>query len=140
MKSTIAFFVKNPIWANAIIFLTILFGVIAIATTNKSFFPELPSTRIYINVFYPGASPVEMEEGVTIKVEEALKGLSDIEEVNSVSSENNARVTITAYQGTDMDVLLSEVKNRFCQSTIMPSVYSHVQACIEGAFLELSNP
>lgn len=111
MKSTIAFFVKNPIWANAIIFLTILFGVIAIATTNKSFFPELPSTRIYINVFYPGASPVEMEEGVTIKVEEALKGLSDIEEVNSVSSENNARVTITAYQGTDMDVLLSEVKN-----------------------------
>ena len=111
MKKIIDFFVRNPIWANAVIFLTVLFGIISIGSINKSFFPELDSTRIFVNVFYPGASPVEMEEGVTIKVEEALKGLSDIEEVNSVSSENSASITVTAYQGTDMDVLLSEVKN-----------------------------
>ncbi|MCL4856981.1 MAG: efflux RND transporter permease subunit, partial [Flavobacteriales bacterium] len=71
MRQLISFFIKNPIWANAIIIVTIMFGAISIATMDRSFFPEQEPNRIGISVFYNGASPIEMEEGVTIKIEQA---------------------------------------------------------------------
>lgn len=111
MKQVISFFIRRPIWANALIVLTALFGIISILSLNRSFFPELNPTNIFINVTYPGASPVEMEEGVTIKIEEALKGISGIEEIASSSQENYASITVTAYQDADLDEVATEVKN-----------------------------
>jgi len=40
----------------------------------------MPPRVITIDVAYPGASPVEMEDGVTIKIEQALEGLSGIKD------------------------------------------------------------
>lgn len=111
MKKLIQFFVENHIWANAIILVTLIFGGIAIYNTDRAFFPELEPTTITITTAYPGASPLEMEEGVTIKIEESLKGIAEIDELESTSSENTSQVTIKAFQGTDMDELLAEVKN-----------------------------
>jgi len=111
MKSFITFFVKRPIWGNAFIALIIIFGLFSIFTMKRSFFPELDPNTIVISVFYPGASPKEMEEGVTIKIEQAVKGFSEIEEINSTSSENFASITLKAYQDTEMDQLLSDIEN-----------------------------
>ena len=111
MKSFITFFVKRPIWGNAFIAMIVIFGLFAIFNMKRSFFPELDPNTIVISVFYPGASPKEMEEGVTIKIEQAVKGFSEIEEINSTSSENFANVTLKAYQDTEMDQLLSDVEN-----------------------------
>jgi len=121
MRKTLELFLRNPIWANAIIAIVLIFGVISFFSLNKSFFPELESNRIYVTTFYPGASPLEMEEGITIKVEEALKGISDIDKVSSNSSENSAQITVEAYQGSDMDQLLSEVKNAVDGISSFPS-------------------
>lgn len=111
MRQLISFFIKNPIWANAIIIVTIMFGAISIATMDSSFFPEQEPNRIGISVFYNGASPIEMEEGVTIKIEQALKGISGIEEIYSTSSENIASVSIVAYKDVDLDEVLRDVEN-----------------------------
>lgn len=111
MRQLISFFIKNPIWANAIIIVTIMFGAISIATMDSSFFPEQEPNRIGISVFYNGASPIEMEEGVTIKIEQALKGISGIEEIYSTSSENIASVNIVAYKNVDLDEVLRDVEN-----------------------------
>ena len=83
MNKVVDFFIRKPIWANALIFLTFIFGMISIAIMASSFFPELQPKRITISVFYPGASPEEMEEGITVKVEESLKGISGIEETST---------------------------------------------------------
>ena len=111
MKALIHFFLKRPIWGNAIVALVIMFGLFSIFSMKRSFFPEMDPYTITVSVFYPGASPAEMEEGVTIKIEQAVKGISEIEEINSNSSENMAMVTIKAYADTDMEQLLSDVEN-----------------------------
>ncbi|RLD23637.1 MAG: AcrB/AcrD/AcrF family protein [Bacteroidetes bacterium] len=111
MKKAIAFFIQHPLWANALIVLTVIFGLLSLFSMGSSFFPELTPNQVFVNVFYPGASPEEMEEGVTIKIEEAVKGINDIDEIQSISSENSARITIIAYQGSDMENMLAEVKN-----------------------------
>lgn len=111
MKRVIEFFIKRPVWVNAAIVIILMFGVFSISNMKRSFFPELDPNRIIVTLFYAGASPTEMEEGVTIKIEQAVKGLDGIEEINSSSSENFAQVDIKAYQDTDMDDLLSDVEN-----------------------------
>jgi len=111
MRKLITFFVNRPVWGNAFIFVVIIFGIFALSNTKKSFFPELDPNTIVVSVFYPGASPNEMEEGVTIKIEQAVKGIAAIDEINSTSSENIASVNIKAYQDSDMDQLLSDVEN-----------------------------
>ena len=98
MRNIIAFFIRKPIWANAIIAVTLMFGLVAVIKMDSSFFPEEDPNRINVSVFYSGASPIEMEEGVTIKVEQALRGIAGIEEIASTSSENYSSVNIVVYK------------------------------------------
>ncbi|TNE52973.1 MAG: efflux RND transporter permease subunit [Bacteroidetes bacterium] len=111
MRRLIHFFIGRPIWSNALTLTIILFGVFSIFTMKRSFFPELDPNRILITVFYPGASPTEMENGVTIKIEQALRSLGDIETINSTSNENFSSITVQAYQDADMEELRSDVEN-----------------------------
>lgn len=111
MRKVIDFFIGRPIWGNAFIALVLMFGLFSIFSMKRTFFPELDPNRIIVSVFYPGASPSEMEEGITIKVEQSIKGLDGIEEINSNSSENFANIDIKAYTDTDMEQLLSDVEN-----------------------------
>jgi multidrug efflux pump subunit AcrB len=112
MKKLVEYFVKYPIWANAIIFTMVIFGALSYGWVMKrSFFPETDPTTISVGVVMPGASPQEMEEGVTIKIEESLKGLEGIKEITSTSSENNASIIVQLERGIDADEALAEVKN-----------------------------
>ena len=78
-----------------IIFVLVIGGLFGVLNMKKSFFPERQSRYLSVRVYYPGASPVEMEEGITSRIEEAIRGIVGIKWVNSTSSENFAIVTIT---------------------------------------------
>lgn len=121
MRNFIAFFIKNPIWSNAIILLTVFFGVASMFMMRHSFMPEMDPTKIFIQVSYPGASPEEMEEGVTNRIEEALEGIANVDEINSSSRENFASITLEAIEGTDLNELLQEVKNNVDGINSFPS-------------------
>ena len=94
MKKIIERFVEYPVYANLIIAVVILVGGLSLASMKKSYFPEMESRIINVSVYYPGASPVEMEEGVTSRIEEAIRGLIGIKEINSTTVENRASVSI----------------------------------------------
>ncbi|MGF1532455.1 MAG: efflux RND transporter permease subunit [Bernardetiaceae bacterium] len=112
MRKVVEFFVKFPIWANAILLTFVLFGAMAwMVELKKSFFPEIEPSVINVNVVLPGAAPEEMEEGVTIKIEEAIRSIEGIDEVTSNSSENLSAVTIKLFKDYDPDEVLMEVKN-----------------------------
>lgn len=111
MKKLIEIFVRFPFYANLILVFFILVGGLSLSSMKKSFFPERESHYINVSVYYPGASPVEMEEGVTSRIEEAVRAIPGIYEINSVSSENNSKVTIEIEPRYDIDEALIEVKN-----------------------------
>ena len=110
MKKLISYFIKFPIWANALILITGIAGVEFIFDA-QIFFPEMNPNRVYINVSYPGASPKEIEEGITTKIEESLNGIQGVKEITSKSSENISRITVTGVEGIDVDKMLQDVKN-----------------------------
>ena len=111
MKRIISFFIRYPIYTNAIIIITAIAGLLSLSIMPLSFFPELSPNKIFVNVSYPGASPEEVEEGITTKIEEALNGVKGVKEITSSSSENYSRVNIETYEGYNIDEALQDVKN-----------------------------
>ncbi len=111
MKKLVSTFVKYPFYANIIITMIILAGMLSLMSMKKSFFPERASRFINVTVAYPGASPKEMEEGITTRIEEAIRGIVGIKEITSTSSENFARVSVEITGEYDIDETLMEVKN-----------------------------
>ncbi|MEM6630681.1 MAG: efflux RND transporter permease subunit [Bacteroidota bacterium] len=120
MKSIIEYVTKYPIWANALIFVVLILGTVSVFTIKKSFFPEVEPNVISVAMVYPGASPEEMEEGVVLKVEEALKGIEGIEEITSVASENTARITVEVIPDFEAEIVLTDVKNAIDQINSFP--------------------
>ncbi len=120
MRQLISFITKYTIWSNAIIISVLIFGLISAFTIKKSFFPEVEPNLVLVQVTYPGASPEEMEEGVSLKVEQAIKSIQGIEEVNSTASENLASISIEVVSGYDPETVLTDVKNAVDQINSFP--------------------
>jgi len=111
MRNFLAFFIKYPVAVNVIMASVAIFGYLGLQQTKSSFFPLDDSKLIFINIAYPGASPVEIEEGVVLKIEDNLRGLVDIDRVTSASQENTASITVEIEEGADIDIVLANVKN-----------------------------
>jgi multidrug efflux pump subunit AcrB len=121
MRKIIERFVEYPVYANMIIVVLIIAGGLSLANMKKSFFPETESRFLSVSVFYPGASPVEMEEGVTSRIEEAIRGLIGIKEITSTSVENMASVSIETTGEYPINEVLQEVKNAVDGISSLPS-------------------
>ena len=111
MKNIIAYFIKFPVAVNVTLLAILIFGILGFKQINFSLYPQFPNTIITINIAYPGASPVEMEEGIVLKIEDNLKGVVGIDRVTSVSSENSAIITVETFEEYDINDMLQEVKN-----------------------------
>jgi len=111
MKRIISFLIMHPIWVTVIFFSVIIFGLVSMGQMRYSFFPESEPDIITVRVVYPGASPDEVAEGVVLKIEEQIDGLSGVERVTSVSRENFGVVTVETMYGADINKVLTDVKN-----------------------------
>ena len=111
MKGFISYFIKYPIAANLLMFGLFILGIVGASNMKSTFFPEIESRFINIQTIYPGSSPEEVEEGVITKIEENLKGLTGVEKITSVSSENTGTVVVEMASGYDIDIVLQDVKN-----------------------------
>jgi len=111
MNKLIEYFVKHPIFGNSLLALIIVFGLFALLTTKITFFPDRPAKFIMITASYPGASPEEIEEGITLKIEDAIKGITGVDRTTSTSSENFGSISVELEDGADANVILQDVQS-----------------------------
>lgn len=111
MKNILSYFIKYHVAVNIIVIAFISFGIIGALSMSSSYQPLFDTRNISISVLYPGASPIEMEEGVVLKIENNLKGIVGIYKITSVSKENSAIINIEIERGKNIDVVLADVKN-----------------------------
>ena len=109
----IAWFAKNDVAANILFFVIIISGIY-VATTQIpiDLFPEIEQRNVQVSMVLPGASPQETEEGITIKIEEAIQDLEGIRQITSQSREGSASVTVEVQEGYDVREVLDEIKIR----------------------------
>ncbi len=109
----IAWFAKNDVAANILLVMVMLAGFYVMSTqVPVEMFPQSESRRVNVSMTLPGASPQEVEEGITIKVEEAIQDLEGIRQINSQSREGGASVTVEVLEGYDVREMLDEIKIR----------------------------
>jgi len=111
MKRIIKRFVEYPFYGKMVVAILLILGSISYMSMRKASFPIVETNTISVMVTYPGATPQEMDEGVTTLIENAIRGIPGIREFESKSRENFSQVTITANFGYDIDELLIDVKN-----------------------------
>lgn len=121
MKKLISTFVKYPFYANIIIVILLFGGGYSYYKMKMSFFPEQTSRNIFISVYYPGASPKEMDEGVTTRIEDAVRAIVGVKEITSTSSENFSNVRIETTGEYDIDEMLVDIKNAVDGISSLPS-------------------
>ncbi len=121
MRNLLAYFIKHSVAVNVVIIAFIIFGIFGATSLNSSFFPLVETDVVSINVTYPGAAPIEVEEGIILKIEDNLKGLEGVERVTSSSRENSGNINVEIEKGKDIDFMLLEIKNAVDRVPSFPS-------------------
>jgi len=119
-KGPIQWMARNIVAANLVMIMLIICGIIMGYTMKKEVFPKADLDMITISVPYPGASPAEIESGIILAVEEAVRSIDGIKEVTSVANEGSGVVTVELETGTNKNKALSDVKNAIDRITSFP--------------------
>ncbi|MCY4059972.1 MAG: efflux RND transporter permease subunit, partial [Gammaproteobacteria bacterium] len=111
VRGLIGWFAKNHVAANLLMFGIIGLGAYALwGQIKKESFPEFVRNQIQVQVPFLGATPEEVEQGVILRVEEAVKSIEGVREIRSVAGEGAGTVSINLEARTDLAEKMDEVK------------------------------
>ncbi|MBX2848698.1 MAG: efflux RND transporter permease subunit [Acidiferrobacterales bacterium] len=108
----IAFFAKNPVAANLLMVFIIILGTVSYFTVQRQMFPNIEINYIQVSAVYPGASPQEIEESILVKIEEALKDVTEIKKIISRAHRGTGRVSLEIETDAELTDVLDKVKLR----------------------------
>ena len=109
----IAWFARNDVAANLLMIGILMTGLFTMLTQIPlEVFPSFETDRINVRVTLRGSTPEDVEQGVTIRIEEAVQDLEGIEQISSRSSEGSANVTIEVDSDYDAREMLADIKSR----------------------------
>lgn len=109
------FSVKKPYTVMVGVILVLILGVVSFSNMTADLFPDINMPYAMVMTTYPGASPEEVELIVSKPVEQAMATVSNIENIQSVSSENLSMVILQFSQTTDMDSVSLEMRENLDQ-------------------------
>lgn len=105
-RGPIAWFAGNHVAANLLMLVLLVGGVFAAARLTVERLPEYDPRTITVTVPFRGATPEEIEEDVTSRIEESVSGIVGVERVVSMAREGLGRVTLELKPFADgVDVL-----------------------------------
>ena len=105
-KGILAWFAANHVAANLMMFVIIVAGIISAFTIRKETQPEFELNMISVQVPYLGAGPEEVEEGVVIKIEEAIQDIDGINKIRSTAREGSGNVTLEISLDADLNEVM----------------------------------
>ena len=111
IKNLIKYFIRHSILSNWIMIVIAIAGVFAVFNLKTRIDPKIERREINVDIPFPGASPIEVEEGIITKIEEALRGVDGIDEINSTSMDNYGSLVIEIDDGYIIDRAIQDIKN-----------------------------
>lgn len=109
----IAWFVRNHVAANLLMMTILFLGLFSLSSRIPlEVFPSFATDKINVSVSLRGSTPEDVEQGVAIRIEEAVQDLEGIEQISSMSSEGSASVSIEIDSAYDAREMLADIKAR----------------------------
>ena len=97
----IGWMARRSIAANLLMIILLFAGTWTAFSIQKEVFPQFELDFVRVSVVYPGASPEEVEQGILLPVEEAIRGIQGIKEITSRAREGSGRISIELIAGTN---------------------------------------
>jgi len=96
--------------------LIVLTGLYSYLTLPRESFPDIEIPYVFITTAYEGVAPSDMESLVTVPIERELKGLKNVKQIRSTSSEGLSTVAVEFLPGVNMDDALQRVRDKVNQA------------------------
>ena len=109
MGGPIAWFSHNHAAANILMLLFLVGGLFAVSNMRTETFPSIDPRLITISTVYPGATPYDVADSITERVEEALVGINGVERITSTASEGYGLVRVELEDFANADDVYNDV-------------------------------
>jgi len=116
----IAWMVANPIAANLAMIILLAGGVYTAITMQKEVQPRYELDYVDVSVSYPGAAPEEVEQGILLPVEEAIRGVQGIKEITSTAREGSGSINLELVAGVNRMRVYQDVDQAVTQIRTFP--------------------
>jgi len=107
----IAWFARHPTAANLLMAAIMILGIVALPGLQRETFPEIENDKVEIRVVYKGATTDEVEDAICRRLEDALDGITDIDETRCEAREGLGIATAVMREGAQMPRFLDDVKS-----------------------------
>jgi HAE1 family hydrophobic/amphiphilic exporter-1 len=104
--------IKRPSLVIVVFTALTLLGLLSYFSLGYELLPKFSNNVVSISTIYPGASPAEVENTVTKKIEDAVSSMENIKKINSVSFESLSTVTITLTDKANIDISLNDAQRK----------------------------
>ncbi|MCB1083967.1 MAG: efflux RND transporter permease subunit, partial [Simkania sp.] len=121
IKALVRKSLEYPIFANLLMISCILGGSVAYYKMQREVYPSSTGNVIVINIEYPNALPFEVEEGVCIKVEQALDSVKGIYLLTAQAYEGFAEFRASVRFSEDINDVMEKVRSQIARINDFPS-------------------
>lgn len=119
-RGPIAWMVHNRVTPNLLMIFLILGGLFTATRIKQEVFPEFDLDLVTVSVSYTGASPEEVEQGIILVVEEAIRGLDGVKELTATAAEGKGTVRAELEEGADRQKIYQEIQQEIDRITTFP--------------------
>jgi len=107
----IRFFSAHPTAANLLMLLLLIIGLMTLPQIKRETFPKVEAYSVQIQVPYPGATPLDVEQGICLTLEDALDGISFVEEKVCQARQSVGIMTVKMFEQGDFSKFLDDVNS-----------------------------
>ncbi|MBF0367866.1 MAG: efflux RND transporter permease subunit [Magnetococcales bacterium] len=107
----IAWCARHQTAANLLMAAIMILGLVALPGLQRETFPEIQNDKVEVRLLYKGATAEEVEDAVCRRLEEALEGITNLDEMRCDAREGVATATAIMEEGADMMRFLDDVKS-----------------------------
>ncbi len=104
--------IKRPSIVIVVFTALTLFGIISYLSLNYELLPKFSPAVVSVSTVYPGASPSEVENTVTKKIEDAVASMENIKKIDATSYESLSVIIITLTSNADVDLSVNDAQRK----------------------------
>lgn len=113
MRRLIQYFIENHLVSNLLFALVVAAGIYSWYDIRKEEYPDFTFDVVSVNTAYPGASPQEVEQAITLPLEHELSDLAYLKRIESTSRRGSSSIRIELERGSkNIDLAVTEIQNR----------------------------
>ncbi len=110
MQGIISFTLRQRVLFNLLFVLLMVIGVFVMFKSPVERYPNIDFGKAYINTYFPGASPKDVETLITREIEDSIEDLENLDYIRSTSYRERSSILVKFIDDTDYQRSYDEMR------------------------------